>query len=293
MIELPVTLREPLLGEPVLEIRDLSKVFVSRRGWFGRRRRTEAIMDVDLTIRAGEFVGLVGESGSGKSTLARLVFGLERPTVGTIRLCGENVTNDDAAARSKIVSSAQMVFQDAHSALNPRRRVESLITQAMEVARAPASRHQDRNARAMSLLRETGLPPDTAPRFPHQLSGGQLQRVNIARALCVTPRLLVADEIVSSLDVSVQAQILNLLLDLRAERGIALLFISHDLSVVRYLCSRVVVMYRGRVVEEGLTEEIFSRPRHPYTQALIDAVPPDPAAKWDPMERVAAFAEAQ
>ncbi len=176
-----------------------------------------------------------------------------------------------------------MVFQDPQSALNPRRRVASLATQALEAAGRKITR-AERHARALELLRETGLPAELGQRFPPQLSGGQRQRVNIARALCATPRLLVADEIVSGLDVSVQAQILNLLLRLREEHGIALLFISHDLAVVRYLCSRVLVMHRGAIVEQGPTETVFAAPRHAHTRALLAAVPPDDLDRvWPPV----------
>jgi peptide/nickel transport system ATP-binding protein len=180
------------------------------------------------------------------------------------------------------IRTVQMIFQDPQSALNPRRRVASLATQALETAQYAQSRAQ-RHARALALLRETGLPAELAPRFPPQLSGGQRQRVNIARAICTTPPLLLADEIVSGLDVLVQAQILNLLLRLRETHGIALLFISHDLSVVRYLCSRVVVMHRGAIVEDGTTEQVFSAPRHAYTKSLLAAVPPDALDRpWPP-----------
>jgi peptide/nickel transport system ATP-binding protein len=172
-----------------------------------------------------------------------------------------------------------MVFQDPQSALNPRRRVASIVTQALEAASEGDKR--ERLARAEALLCEIGLPPEAAGRFPAQLSGGQRQRVNIARALCAMPRILIADEIVSGLDVSVQAQLLNLLLRLRTERGFSMLFISHDLSVVRYLCDRVLVMYRGEMVEAGTVDEVFAAPRHSYTRTLLAAVPPDePTASW-------------
>jgi peptide/nickel transport system ATP-binding protein len=184
--------------------------------------------------------------------------------------------------------SIQMVFQDPQSALNPRRSVRRLVTQALEApGRDRAAARRD--GRARELLRETGLPEDCLERFPSQLSGGQRQRVNIARALCITPRLLVADEIVSGLDVSVQAQIMNLLLRLGSTLQVALLFISHDLSVIRYLCPRVLVMHRGEIVEAGDTTEIFANPRHPYTRTLLAAVPPDdPARTWPPEEAEAA-----
>jgi peptide/nickel transport system ATP-binding protein len=219
---------------------------------------------------------VVGESGSGKSTLARLAMGLETPSGGRIRLDGHEVT-EPQSSWSRRIAAMQMVFQDPLSALNPRRRTESLVTQALEARHQHLPRAK-RQARAVELLRDVGLAAELAPRFPSQLSGGQRQRVNIARALCLTPRLLIADEIVSGLDVSVQAQILNLLLRLREEHGIALLFISHDLSVVRYLCDRVLVMYRGEIVESGATERVFDAPQHAYTKALLAAVPPDDAS---------------
>jgi len=191
------------------------------------------------------------------------------------------VTDESPAARRARIDTVQLVFQDPRSALNPRRPVASIVTQPLE-ARGHAGA-AERRQRAQALLADIGLPAETAARYPAQLSGGQRQRVNIARALCIAPKVLIADEIVSGLDVSVQAQLLNLLLRLRDEHGFSMLFISHDLAVVRYLCARVLVMLRGKIVEEGTTEEVFAAPRHPYTQALIAAVPPDdPAVKWTP-----------
>jgi len=240
---------------PLLQVEALSKRF-----------RTWAVRNASFDIREGELVGLVGESGSGKSTLARLIMGLERPTTGRFTFAGK----------------AQMVFQDAQSALNPRHGVGDIVTQAMQAGRNRAPR-VERMHRAAALLAEVGLGEDMIDRYPAQLSGGQRQRVNIARALCAMPRLLVADEIVSGLDVSVQAQLLALLLRLRTEWGIALLLISHDLSVVRHLCDRVLVMHRGDIVEQGVTERVFARPAHPYTRRLLAAVPPDDiTAPWQP-----------
>ena len=219
----------------------------------------------------------MGESGSGKSTLARLIVGLETPSAGRIAIAGREIDGSaDADAHRR--RHVQMVFQDPQSALNPRRRVASIVTQPLEAAgqslgsapraRRPAAARDRPAARA-------------AARFPAQLSGGQRQRVNIARALCAVPRILIADEIVSGLDVSVQAQLLNLLAALRRERGFSMLFISHDLSVVRYLCDRVLVMVRGEVVESGPTEQVFAAPAHDYTRTLLAAVPPDdPAEVW-------------
>ncbi len=270
----------PSPGSPLIAVANLTKRFAQRRGLFGRAREVVAVDDVSFALAAHEFVGVVGESGSGKSTLARLIVGLERPSAGRIVIAGRDMADETAQARRARIRTVQMVFQDPRSALNPRRTVASIVTQPMEVRGQDAPR-QARRERADALLAEIGLPPETALRYPHQLSGGQRQRVNIARALCVAPKVLVADEIVSGLDVSVQAQLLNLLVRLRDELGFAMLFISHDLSVVRYLCSRVLVMWRGRIVEQGPTDAIFADPRHPHTRALMAAVPPDDAtAPW-------------
>ncbi|HWK46619.1 MAG TPA: ABC transporter ATP-binding protein [Stellaceae bacterium] len=266
-------IRLPSEAPAVLELCDVSLHYAGRRGLFGRPAATiAAVHEVSLTVGPGEFVGLVGESGSGKSSVARLVMGLERPTSGRLLLEGHDPLTADQPLLRALREHVQIVFQDPQSALNPRRNVFSLVTQALEVSGHRVDR-PERRRQARRLIEETGLPADCLPRVPSQLSGGQKQRVNIARALCVTPRLLVADEIVSGLDVSVQAQILNLLLRLGRELGISLLFISHDLAVVRYLCSRVAVMYRGRIVETGDTEEVFANPRHAYTRSLLEAVP--------------------
>ncbi len=253
-------------GPPVLAVDGLSRVF--SQGWFGGPA-THAVRGVSFQVRPGEFVGLVGESGSGKSTIARMIAGLERPSAGRIVLDGTDVTAGGAAARAQRRRAVQMVFQDPQSALNPRRRVAEIVTQAMEAAGRPAA---ERAARAAALLAEVGLAAELGGRRPAALSGGQRQRVNIARALCVLPKLLVADEIVSGLDVSVQAQLLALLLRLRDELGFAMLFISHDLAVVRYLCARVLVMRRGEIVEAGATDAVFAAPAHAYTRELLGAV---------------------
>jgi peptide/nickel transport system ATP-binding protein len=277
----------------LLELDRVSKVFPGG-GLFRKRAPTVAVDDVSFQVHAGEFLGIVGESGSGKSTVAKLILGLETPSSGTVLVGGRDTRDADPASRAARIATVQMVFQDPQSALNPRRMVASLVTQAMEAGSRSAA-WQERLSRARALFGETGLPPDTGTRFPAQLSGGQRQRVNIARALCSTPKVLVADEIVSGLDVSVQAQILNLLLKLRDDLDVALVFISHDLSVVRYLCSHVLVMHRGRVVERGETERVFRDPQHAYTRALIEAVPPDdPNAPWRALQAtsaVAAFAD--
>jgi len=228
-----------------------------------------ALHPLSLDIYAGELVGVVGESGSGKSTLARVMAGLLTPTQGQVQVPGS------------MRETVQMVFQDPDSALNPRRTVLQLMTQAMELAKGISSAQRVEAARRLAA--QVGMAQDTLARFPAALSGGQKQRVNIARALCNTPRLLIADEIVSGLDVSVQALILNLLRELNRELGIALVFISHDLSVIRYLCQRVLVMYRGQVVEQGPCEAVFNHPQHAYTRVLLASVPPDSAqTTWPP-----------
>ena len=260
----------------VLEAEGLGKRYTLARGVFGRSTAIDAVRNATLRIAENEFVGLVGESGSGKSTLARLLVGLEQPSAGRIVLNGEDVTSGSAAARALRIATVAMVFQDPQSALNPRRRVASIVTQAMEAASSQAS-WEERLERARALLSDMGLPADFVMRFPAQLSGGQRQRINIARALCNLPKLLIADEIVSGLDVSIQAQLLNLLARLRDELGFAMLFISHDLYVVRHLCSRVLVMYRGEIVEQGPTEQIFAQPQHHHTRALLAAAPADAA----------------
>lgn len=275
-------------GDIILRAEGLSKYFPSPRNWLGRREGPglHAVRPLDFAVRSGEFVGVVGESGSGKSTLARLLMGLEAASSGTISLDGHDITPaDDPISRTLRLDTLQMVFQDPQSALNPRRTVAELVTQVME-SQLKTIPEAQRRQRAQQLLAETGLAPELVDRYPSQLSGGQKQRVNIARALCVTPRLLIADEIVSGLDVSVQAQILNLLLDLKAQRQIGLVFISHDLSVVRYLCSSMIVMRHGKVVEQGETEAIFANPQHAYTKALFAAAPPADLDRVWPPEQV-------
>jgi peptide/nickel transport system ATP-binding protein len=269
-------------GDALLRLDHAGKRFRTRGRPFQRSGETWAVRDVTFEVGAGEFVGLVGESGSGKSTLARLVMGLEHASTGRILLGGRDLTRNASADSRHRLHWAQMVFQDPQSALNPRRRVGDIVTQVLQAGWQPMD-HGRRMERARLLLAEVGLGADMLDRYPTQLSGGQRQRVNIARALCALPRLLVADEIVSGLDVSVQAQLLALLQHLRAERGIALLFISHDLSVVRHLCDRVLVMHHGAIVEQGRTETVFASPQHPYTRRLLAAVPPDnPAEEWQP-----------
>ena len=231
----------------------------------------QAVSDVSLAVGRGEAVGLVGESGSGKSTIGRLMLGSLPPSEGRVLLDGQDIARASRKRR-------QMVFQDPYSSLDPRRRVGAQIADGLAIHRiVPAA---ERGARVAALLSQVGLPATHADRYPHEFSGGQRQRVAIARALATEPDFLVADEAVSALDVSVQAQIIRLFADLRSRLGIGLLFISHDLKVVRSLCDRVVVLYLGRVMEEGPAAAVLEQPRHPYTQALLSASPSlDPARR--------------
>jgi oligopeptide/dipeptide ABC transporter ATP-binding protein len=241
------------------------------RGLFNRRPAIQALDAVSLTLGRGEAVGVVGESGSGKSTLGRTLLGLIKPAAGRILFDGSDLSMTSARARRALRPRMQLVFQDPHSSLDPRRRIGAQIADGLAINRlAPAA---ERPARVAALLKQVGLAAAHAGRFPHEFSGGQRQRIAIARALATSPDFLVADEPVSALDVSVQAQVLQLLDELRRRNNLALLFISHDIAVVRSLCERVVVLYLGRVMEQGLAADILHAPRHPYTQALLSAVP--------------------
>jgi oligopeptide/dipeptide ABC transporter ATP-binding protein len=257
----------------LLEVQNLRVHFPVKQGVFARvRGHVRAVDDVSLTVAAGETVGLVGESGCGKTTLGRAVIRLVEPTGGTIRFEGEDLTRLGGAALRAKRRHFQMIFQDPFSSLNPRLTVGESIGEALDLHRLTPTR-ETRRQRIGELLTGVGLDAAHAERFPHEFSGGQRQRIGIARALAVEPRLIVCDEPVSALDVSVQAQVVNLLQDLQRDRGLAYLFISHDLAVVEHLSHRIVVMYLGRIVEVGPAKELCRTPRHPYTQALISAVP--------------------
>ncbi len=227
-----------------------------------------ALRDVDLEIRAGDRFGIVGESGSGKSTLLRLISGLDRPTAGSIAFDGVEISNRPESALRFLRRDLQIVFQDPQASLDPRMRVRDIIAEPMVSLGLPGI-----DARVAELLDAVGLPQDAARRFPHQFSGGQRQRISIARALSPRPRVLVADEPVSALDVTVRAQILDLLMELVDEFQLTLIFVSHDLSVVRYLCDNVAVLHDGEIVERGPTAEVYARPQHSYTRELLAAVP--------------------
>jgi ABC-type glutathione transport system ATPase component len=241
-----------------------------------------ALDGVALTVRTGEVVGVVGESGSGKSSLARCLLGLEVPVAGAVCYKGQRVDRMDRVARKGFRRGLQLVFQDPYHSLNPRMRIGEMLDEIVRVH--GLARGAERSRRIRTLLDQVGLPADTAARYPHEMSGGQRQRVGLARALAVDPELVIADEPVSALDVSVQAHLLNLLRQIVEQRGIALVLIAHDLAVVRYLCHRVAVMHEGRVVEQGTAAQMIDAPTHPYTRSLIAAVPDVPGAFGNPLQ---------
>jgi oligopeptide/dipeptide ABC transporter ATP-binding protein len=262
----------PLTPAPVLEVRDL----VVRYGSGRRARDTPPAVDgVSFDIAPGETLGVVGESGSGKSTIGKAVLGLQPPTAGTVKLHGQDITSMSLKQRSRLVADLRVVFQDPYSSLNPARTIGQTL---VEPLRLMGLKGPEPLARSRAALESVGLPWDAADRYPAQFSGGQRQRIAIARALVCDPKVVVLDEPVSALDLSTQAQVLNLLADLRDQRGLAFMFIAHDLGVVRFLAQRSVVLYRGQVMETGPVEAVNSQPRHPYTVALTAAAPvPRPA----------------
>jgi len=253
------------MSDALLEVERLTHVF--GRG----RRAVRAVDDVSFTVAEGETYGLVGESGSGKSTTGRAVVGLRTPTSGTIRYRGKDVAAllRDRRAAAHFRREVQMVFQDPHASLDPRMTVAQVVAEGLVIAREKARLTQ----RVEEALSDVGLDPALGSRYPHELSGGQRQRVGIARALVLGPRLIVCDEPISALDVSVQAQVVNLLRDLADQRGLSYLFIAHDLAMVRYISDRIGVMYQGRLVEEGPTAQVYGSPQHEYTRALLEAAP--------------------
>ncbi len=265
---------------PLLEVRNLKVHFPVKHGVFSRVNAwVKAVDDVSLTVAPGETVGLVGESGCGKTTLGRAIIRLLEPTAGSVTFEGEDITTLEGAALRERRRRFQMIFQDPVGSLNPRMTVGQIIGEALDIHHLVAD-EQARTERIGRLLKDVGLDPQHAQRYPHEFSGGQRQRIGIARALAVEPKLIVCDEPVSALDVSVQAQIINLLQDLQREHGLAYLFIAHDLAVVEHISHRVVVMYLGKVVESAVSKAIINAPMHPYTQALLSAVPVvDPDSK--------------
>jgi oligopeptide/dipeptide ABC transporter ATP-binding protein len=268
------------MAETLLEVRDLKKYFPIRRGVFQRTvGQVRAVDGISFTVRQGETLGVVGESGCGKSTMGRTILRLLEPTGGRATFAGKDLFALSKSEMRAMRRELQMVFQDPYASLNPRFTVMETLMAPLVIHNLCASR-KERERRVHEMLERVGLTPDHARRYPHEFSGGQRQRIGIARALMVEPRLIVLDEPVAALDVSVQSQVLNLLKDLQAQFGYSYIFVAHDLSVVRYISHRILVLYLGQMMEWAETDELFQSPLHPYTQALLSAVPvPDPDRK--------------
>ncbi|AEB12294.1 ABC transporter ATP-binding protein [Marinithermus hydrothermalis] len=267
-------------GSPLLEVKNLKKWFPIRGGILSRTvGHVKAVNDVSFTVRKGEVLGLVGESGSGKTTVGRTILRLIEPTSGEVRFAGTDVAKLPKAKLRPFRRKMQIIFQDPFASLNPRMTVGDIIAEPL-VIHSLYNSPRERTERVAELLKMVGLSPDHMRRYPHEFSGGQRQRIGIARALAVDPEFIVADEPVSALDVSIQAQVVNLLQDLKEQLGLTLLFIAHDLAVVEYISDRVAVMYLGKVMELANSRELYRNPKHPYTEALLSAVPvPDPTIK--------------
>lgn len=255
----------------LLAAENLVKEFPVRGGILGEKRLLTAVAGIDLELFPGETLGLAGESGCGKSTVARLLTGLIPATKGGVRYAGQELSRMDRGELALFRKDVQMIFQDPFSSLNPRMRVSEIIAEPLAIHRIGSS--AQRRERVASLMERVGLSPDQLSRFPHEFSGGQRQRIGIARALAVSPKLIIADEPVSALDLSIQAQIINLLQEVKAELGLSFLFITHDLSVLRHLSDRIAIMYLGRIVETGSRDEVLTSQLHPYTEALLSAIP--------------------
>ncbi len=262
-------------GEPILKVKGLKQHFT-----VSSRFTVRAVDGVDFVIYPGETYGLVGESGSGKSTIGRSLIRLYKPTAGSIEFNGMDISGRmNRAVAGRLRQEMQMIFQDPMACLNPRKKVGEIIAQGLDIHHLYQTR-AERQEKVAAMLKKVGLAPEHADRYPHQFSGGQRQRVGIARALIMNPKLVIADECISALDVSIQAQVVNLMKDLQVQTGTTYLFIAHDLSMVKYISDRIGVMHLGHLVETGTTEEIFQNPVHPYTKSLLSAIPrPDPLAE--------------
>ncbi len=259
---------------PLLELEHLKVWFPVRSAGFGARQHVRAVDDVTITLRAGETLGLVGESGCGKTTLARCIVRLNEPTAGTMNFRGTDLTALKNRALRPFRREVQMVFQDPQSSLNPRKRVGQIVGAGLALRKRDSG---ESKTTVQDLLEQVGLDPGHAQRYPHEFSGGQRQRIGIARALAAKPQLIILDEPVSALDVSIQAQVVNLLDDLQDELGLSYIFVAHDLSVVRHVSDRIAVMYLGKIVELSAADDLYASPRHPYTASLLEAIPiPDP-----------------
>jgi oligopeptide transport system ATP-binding protein len=268
------------MTEPLLKVQNLVKHFPIKGGMFGREvDRVHAVDGVSFELAAGETLGVVGESGCGKSTTGRCILRLIEPTSGEVWFEGKNVTQANKQELRALARDMQIIFQDPYASLNPRMTVGAIIGEALTIHKLTKT-HQEYDDRIVQLLETVGLSADHMRRFPHEFSGGQRQRIGIARALAVSPKLVVCDEAVSALDVSIQAQVINLLEDLRSQFSLTYIFIAHDLSVVEHISHRVAVMYLGRIVEIAPAKALYTDPKHPYTEALLSAVPiPDPKVK--------------
>ena len=265
------------MSTPILEVTNLAKYFpIQSQGIFSRvKGDNRAVNGISFTLSAGETLGLVGESGCGKSIAGRTILKLDEPTSGSIKFEGEDITNYSPSKMKPLRTQMQMIFQDPYSSLNPRHTIGSIISASYEIQKLTPEGGVKRAVQ--ELMERVGLNPEHFNRYPHEFSGGQRQRIGIARALALKPRFIVCDEPVSALDVSIQAQVINLLEDLRDDFGLSYLFIAHDLSVVQHISNRVAVMYLGKIMELAPTEELYQHPHHPYTQALLSAIPlPDP-----------------
>ncbi len=267
-------------GETLLQVRNLTKHFDMKRGFFwGEKAKVHAVDDVSFDLIRGETLGLVGESGCGKSTTGRVILRLIEPTAGTVAFEGKDILQASKKEMRALRQRMQIIFQDPYSSLNPRMTVEQIVGEGIVIHKLCQTRAQ-RRERVADLLHKVGLSPEQMNRYPHEFSGGQRQRVGIARALAVNPKLIIADEPISALDVSIQAQVINLLEDLQEQFNLTYLFIAHDLRVVEHISDRVAVMYLGKIAELADSTELYAKPLHPYTQALLSAIPiPDPTTK--------------